>query len=92
MKPRQLVILVVIMVILITLVMVKKAQVPPEVTQEEFAELDINVDDTKVETIEIGKGSGPTMFRMQKEGETWRIPDKWNVPVAKDKVTSALGM
>lgn len=92
MKPRQLIVLVVIMVILITLVMVKKAQVPPEITQEEFTELDINVDDTKVETIEIGKGSGPAMLRMQKEGETWRIPDKWNAPVSRDKVTSALGM
>lgn len=94
MKKGQIIFLIILLAVLVGLVVLKKKQTPPELTQEEYAEVALDFQQGQdAQTIEIFKGAEeqPTL-RLARSGENWSMPLRWELPVQKTKIDDAFGM
>ncbi len=96
MKPKQVLILGIILGLLIVAVTVKQMQKPPELVTEEYIPLDLSFEIDKVQKVQVGKGDAapegkPLIFTIVKdELAGWRIPDFQNARADEEKTRKLL--
>ena len=78
MKPKQILILGIVLCILVLGVAVKALWKPKELVTEEFTSLGIVFDPSLVERIRIGGADDEEAFELVKTQGGWNLPDRWN--------------
>ena len=90
MKPKQLLILGIILLILILGVCVKEIQTPPELTEDVYASLKLDLDPASVLQIEIQKRKAENSLKILRGNDGWRIPALWNARADGKKIQEFL--
>ena len=96
MKPRQILILGLILSVLIVALVIQRIQKPRGLVTEEFSSLNFNFDVPSVSKVQIGKGGGKgtkdiLLFTIVKDDKVgWRIPDFFNAQADPNKIQNLL--
>lgn len=91
MKLKHLLILSIILGVLILGVCVKELQTPPELAEDVYASLKLDLDPASITQIEIQKGPAENPLEILRENDGWRIPVLWNARADGKKIQEFLG-
>ncbi|MFH1678601.1 MAG: DUF4340 domain-containing protein [Candidatus Omnitrophota bacterium] len=86
MKPKQIIILLILLAALIAVLFIKKVLIKPEIETDEYQELGLSLDASGISAFEISKGSEGETLRIEKRAGQWLVASKWDAKANTEKV------
>jgi hypothetical protein len=90
MKPKQIIILAIILGVLVTAVIFQKTRKPPELQTQTYSTLNFNFDASNASQIVVQKNAAEKLVELSKEEGVWRVVNFLNVSADQQKIDNFL--